>query len=48
MPKKRPVEVRMAEMEGKMQDLQLEMDIKKLRERRAARGVGRRRRRTRP
>jgi len=47
MPRKRPVEVRLSEMEIKMEDLKLEMEIKRLRERRAARGVGRRRRRAR-
>lgn len=46
MPRKRPLEVRMAEAEMKMEDMKLEMAIKELREKRAAR-TGRRRRRRR-
>lgn len=44
MPRKRPPEVRMAEMEGKMEDIKLEMAIKALREKRAMRRPRRRRR----
>lgn len=44
MPRKRPVEVRMAELEARMEDVKLEMDIKKLKERRAVRNPKRRRR----
>jgi len=45
MPRKRPVEVRMAEMEMRMEDLKLEVAIKQLREKRASRRPRRRRRR---
>lgn len=44
MPRKRPVEVRMAEMQTKMEDIELELAIKQLREKRAARRGGSRRR----
>lgn len=44
MPRKRPLEVRMAEAESKMEDMKLEMQIRQLRERRAARRPRRRRR----
>jgi hypothetical protein len=43
MPKKRPLEVRMAEAESKMEDMKLEMEIRRLRERRASRRPRRRR-----
>lgn len=45
MPKRRPLEVRMAEAEGKLEDMKLEMEIRRLRERRASRRGNRRRRR---
>jgi hypothetical protein len=43
MPRKRPLEVRLAEAEGKMEDMKLEMEIRRLRERRAVRKPRRRR-----
>lgn len=45
MPRKRPIEVRMAEAEMKLEDMKLEMAIKQLREKRATRRPRRRRRR---
>ena len=43
MPRKRPIEVRLAEAESKMEDMKLEMAIRQLREKRAARRPRRRR-----
>jgi len=43
MPRKRPLEVRMAEAESKMEDMKLEQAIRNLKERRAARRPRRRR-----
>lgn len=45
MPKKRALEVRMAEAEAKLDDMKLEMEIRRLRERRATRRPPKRRRR---
>lgn len=44
MPRKRALEVRMAEAEAKVEDMRLEMEIRRLRERRAMRKPRRRRR----
>lgn len=43
MPRKRPLEVRMAEAEAKMEDMKLEQAIRQLREKRATRRPRRRR-----
>jgi len=45
MPRKRQLEVRMAEAEAKLDDMKLEMAIKQLREKRAIRRPRRRSRR---
>lgn len=47
MPRKRPLEVRMAEAEAKLDDMKLEQQIRILRERRASRTPRRRRSRQR-
>lgn len=44
MPRKRPAAVRMAELEDKMDSVKLEMEIARLREKRASKRPRRRRR----